>query len=106
MHAAVIAGFAHPTQGELLIEYRDRYFADVAGVWERRTSELAQAVAVGLFPTWTSTIAAETVAAADAFLAGQPGRPRYRPACGASSSRGAPTWSGRCRRRAVDAAAG
>jgi aminopeptidase N len=75
MHAAVIAGFAHPTQGELLIEYRDRYFADVAGVWERRTSELAQAVAVGLFPTWTSTISAETVAAADAFLAGQPGRP-------------------------------
>jgi aminopeptidase N len=69
MHAAVIAGFSHPTQGELLIEYRDRYFAEVAGVWERRTSELAQAVAVGLFPTWTSTISPDTVAAADTFLA-------------------------------------
>ena len=69
MHAAVIAGFSHPTQGELLAPYRDRYFAEVAGVWERRTSELAQAVAVGLFPTWTSTISPDTVAAADAFLA-------------------------------------
>jgi aminopeptidase N len=66
---AVIAGFAHPTQGELVAPYVERYFADVREVWERRTSELAQNVVVGLFPTWTSTIDPATVAAADGFLA-------------------------------------
>jgi aminopeptidase N len=69
MQAAVIVGFAHPTQGELLTPYVQRYFADVRGVWERRTSELAQNMVVGLFPTWTSTIAPDTLAAADSFLA-------------------------------------
>jgi aminopeptidase N len=69
MQEAVIAGFAHPTQGELVKPYVQRYFADVRGVWERRTSELAQNVVIGLFPTWSSTISAETLAAADAFLA-------------------------------------
>ncbi|MCU1655943.1 MAG: pepN, partial [Pseudonocardiales bacterium] len=69
MQEAVIAGFAHPTQGELVKPYVERYFAEVADVWERRTSELAQNVAIGLFPTWPSTITQATVAAADAFLA-------------------------------------
>jgi aminopeptidase N len=69
MQEAVIAGFAHRTQGELVKPYVQRYFAEVRGVWERRTSELAQNVVIGLFPTWTSTIAHETVDAADAFLA-------------------------------------
>jgi aminopeptidase N len=41
----------------------------VHDVWRRRTSELAQNVVVGLFPTWSSTISPDTVAAADAFLA-------------------------------------
>jgi aminopeptidase N len=68
MQEAVIAGFAHPTQGELVAPYVQRYFADVRNVWERRTSELAQNVVVGLFPTWTSTINQATVDAADAFL--------------------------------------
>jgi aminopeptidase N len=66
---AVIAGFAHSTQGDLLTPYVDRYFAEVAEVWQRRTSELAQNVVVGLFPTWTSTIDLATIAAADEFLA-------------------------------------
>ncbi|WP_432981329.1 aminopeptidase N [Dactylosporangium sp. CA-233914] len=73
MHEALIAGFAHPAQGELLVPYATRYFAEVHGVWLRRTSELAKkgrgGVATGLFPTWTSTISADTVAAADALLA-------------------------------------
>ncbi|HET8582200.1 MAG TPA: aminopeptidase N [Jatrophihabitans sp.] len=69
MQEAVIRGFAHPTQGELIKPYMQRYFADAPGVWERRTSELAQNVIIGLFPTWTSTVSPETVAAADAFLA-------------------------------------
>jgi len=69
MQEAIIAGFAHPTQGALLAPYVARYFADVRGVWERRTSEVAQNVVVGLFPLWTSTITPSTLEAADAFLA-------------------------------------
>jgi aminopeptidase N len=69
MQEAVIAGFAHPLQGELLAPYAQRYFDEVADVWARRTSELAQNVVVGLFPSWGSTISHETVATADAFLA-------------------------------------
>jgi aminopeptidase N len=41
----------------------------VQQVWERRTSELAQNVVVGLFPSWTSTIEQATLQAADSFLA-------------------------------------
>jgi aminopeptidase N len=70
MQEAVIAGFAHPTQGELVAPYVERYFNDIRDVWDRRTSELAQNVVVGLFPTWTSTVDPSTVEAADAFLAG------------------------------------
>jgi aminopeptidase N len=70
MQEAVIVGFSHPTQGDLVAPYVDRYFADIRNVWTRRTSELAQNVVVGLFPTWTSTISQDTVAAADAFLGG------------------------------------
>ena len=66
---AVINGFAHRSQGELVAPYVQRYFDEVADVWDRRTNELAQNVVVGLFPVWSSTITAETVAAADAFLA-------------------------------------
>ena len=69
MQEAVIHGFAHPAQGELVRPYVERYFSDVRGVWDRRTSELAQNVVIGLFPTWSSTIDGATVAAADAFLA-------------------------------------
>jgi aminopeptidase N len=69
MQEAVIAGFAHATQGELVAPYVERYFADVRDVWDRRTSELAQNVVIGLFPTWTSTISDATLRAADAFLA-------------------------------------
>jgi aminopeptidase N len=68
MQEAVIAGFGHATQGELLAPYAERYFADVRGVWDRRTSELAQNVVVHLFPTWTSTIDRSTLDAATRFL--------------------------------------
>ena len=69
MQEAIIAGFAHQTQGELVKPYVERYFAEVSDVWERRTSELAQSVVIGLFPTWHATIDEGTVAAADEFLA-------------------------------------
>jgi aminopeptidase N len=71
MQEALIAGFAHPTQGDLLRPYVQRYFDSVVDVWERRTSELAQNVVVGLFPTWASSIGQETLDACDAVLAGE-----------------------------------
>ena len=49
---AAIAGFSHPAQAQLLVPYVDKYFQEVAGVWERRSIEVAQKVAVGLFPRW------------------------------------------------------
>ena len=69
VHRAIVAGFAHPLHGELIKPYARRYFEEMPGLWQRRTNELAQKVVVGLFPTWTSTISPDTVAAADAVLA-------------------------------------
>jgi aminopeptidase N len=63
---AIIAGFSHPSQKKMLVGYVDRYFADVAGVWERRSSERAQPVVLGLFPAWAVNPA--TVTAANEWL--------------------------------------
>ena len=49
---AIIGGFNHPAQKQLLAPYMDRYFAEIADVWDRRTSERAQSCVVGLFPSW------------------------------------------------------
>ncbi len=68
MQEAIIAGFAHATQGALLEPYVQRYFDTVPEVWRRRTSEVAQNVVIGLFPRWTSTINQATLDAADEFL--------------------------------------
>ncbi|WP_020502596.1 aminopeptidase N [Sciscionella marina] len=65
---AVIAGFSHPAQRQLIAGYVDRYFAEVAEVWQRRSPEAAQPVVVGLFPSWA--IEEDTVRAADDWLAG------------------------------------
>ncbi len=65
---SVIGGFAPLGQSALLEPYVARYFADVPQVWERRSSEVAQTVVVGLYPSWAVT--EQAVAAADEFLAG------------------------------------
>ena len=78
MQEAVIAGFAHSTQGALVRPFAQRYFDEVRGVWERRSSELAQNVVVGLFPLWSSTVNESTVAAADTFLADRSVPPALR----------------------------
>ncbi len=49
---AAIAGFSHPAQAALLEPFTEKYFEVVAQVWDRRSSEVAQKVAVGLFPRW------------------------------------------------------
>lgn len=64
----MIEGFARPGQEDLLDDYVARYFDAVPGVWERRSSEVAQTVVIGLYPHWK--IDADGLAAADAFLAG------------------------------------
>ena len=64
-----IGGFAPWMQADLVKPYAERYFADVATVWSRRTSELAQDVAVGLFPSWSTAVDQHTVDLADRFLA-------------------------------------
>ncbi|MEV6771824.1 aminopeptidase N [Nocardia sp. NPDC051030] len=63
---AIVTGFAPVGQSELLSSYVDRYFADIPAVWERRSSEVAQTVVVGLYPHWAITD--EAVLAADKFL--------------------------------------
>jgi aminopeptidase N len=71
---ATVNGFDHPLQGDLLTPYVAKYFEAAGTVWERKTSEMAQDIIVGLFPTWSSTINSETVRLADEFLA-EPNRP-------------------------------
>ncbi|QCQ91693.1 aminopeptidase N [Rhodococcus sp. SGAir0479] len=65
---AIIGGIVAPGQSELLEPYVARYFAEIPAVWERRSSEVAQTVVVGLYPSWS--ISQESVDAADRFLAG------------------------------------
>jgi aminopeptidase N len=75
MNEAVIGGFFHPAQTELIEPYVQPYFAVIPDVWERRTSELAQNVVVGLFPDSAST---EVVDRAEAFLADPANPPALR----------------------------
>jgi aminopeptidase N len=63
---SIIAGFAAPGQGELLAPFTARYFDAITGVWERRSSEVAQTVVIGLYPSWD--ISDDGVAAAEKFL--------------------------------------
>ena len=65
---AIVTGFAQPGQGALLAPYTESYFGAIAQVWERRTSEVAQTVVVGLYPSWDVSEAA--LEKADWFLGG------------------------------------
>jgi aminopeptidase N len=64
---SIIAGIAAPGQGELLKPFTARYFEAIPGIWERRSSEVAQTVVIGLYPS--SDISDDGIAAADEFLA-------------------------------------
>jgi aminopeptidase N len=75
MNEAVIAGFFHPAQAELTAPYVQPYFTVIPDVWERRTSEPAQNVVVGLFPGVAST---EVIDRAEAFLADPANPPALR----------------------------
>jgi aminopeptidase N len=64
---SIISGFVQPGQGELLQPFGAKYFATISGIWQRRSSEVAQTVVVGLYPSWD--ISDTGIAAADEFLA-------------------------------------
>ncbi|WP_267245486.1 aminopeptidase N [Streptomyces sp. PR69] len=66
MQEAVISGFLQSDQRELLAPYSEKYFAAVKGVWESRSHEIAQQIAVGLYPTLQIT--QDTLDATDAWL--------------------------------------
>jgi aminopeptidase N len=67
INAAIIMGFSHPAQGALLAPYTEKYFAEVDAVWGRRSSEQAQPMVQGLFPSWA--VEQATVDVADRWLA-------------------------------------
>ncbi|MEI7715285.1 MAG: aminopeptidase N [Mycobacterium sp.] len=69
---AIIGGIVAPGQEELLAPFTARYFGSIAALWERRSSEVAQTVVVGLYPGWD--ISETAVAAAERFLS-DPGVP-------------------------------
>ncbi|MGC5568733.1 aminopeptidase N [Streptomyces sp. FR-108] len=64
---AVIGGFVQFGQRELLAPYTDKYFAAVKGVWDSRSHEMAQQIAVGLYPS--VQVSADTLAKTDEWLA-------------------------------------
>jgi aminopeptidase N len=63
---AVIAGFVQTDQRELLAPYADRYFEVVKDIWQSRSHEMAQQIAVGLYPT--VQVSQETLDKTDAWL--------------------------------------
>ncbi|WEV27831.1 aminopeptidase N [Streptomyces sp. 71268] len=67
MQEAAINGFVQADQRELLAPYAEKYFAAVKGVWDDRSHEIAQQIAVGLYPSLQ--ISQATLDATDAWLA-------------------------------------
>ncbi|MFJ5294051.1 aminopeptidase N [Streptomyces sp. NPDC088348] len=63
---AVIGGFVQTDQREVLAPYTEKYFAAVKDVWESRSHEMAQQVAIGLYPALQ--VSQETLDATDAWL--------------------------------------
>ncbi|MFB9467462.1 aminopeptidase N [Streptomyces cinereospinus] len=63
---AVISGFVQTDQRELLAPYTDQYFAALKSVWDSRSHEMAQQIAVGLYPA--VQVVEETLAKTDAWL--------------------------------------
>lgn len=67
LQEAVIGGFVQTDQLELLAPYTEKYFAAVKDVWESRSHEMAQQIALGLYPALQVT--QETLDATDSWLA-------------------------------------
>ncbi|MFI6205103.1 aminopeptidase N [Streptomyces sp. NPDC051041] len=63
---ATIAGFAQPSQRELLAPYARKYFAAIERVWNERSIQIGMDVVQGLFPSLQAS--RETLDATDAWL--------------------------------------
>ncbi|MFE0255271.1 aminopeptidase N [Streptomyces sp. NPDC059010] len=63
---AVIGGFVQTDQRELLSPYTDKFFEVVKDIWDSRSHEIAQQIAVGLYPTLQ--VSEETLRKTDAWL--------------------------------------
>ncbi|MFM9614821.1 aminopeptidase N [Streptomyces niveiscabiei] len=66
LQEAVIGGFVQPEQRELLAPYTEKYFEVVKSIWDSRSHEIAQQVAVGLYPA--IQVSQSTLDATDAWL--------------------------------------
>ncbi|MDI9834804.1 aminopeptidase N [Streptomyces sp. KAU_LT] len=64
---AVIGGFVQTDQRELLAPYTERYFEVVKDIWDSRSHEIAQQIAIGLYPALQ--VSEETLRRTDAWLA-------------------------------------
>ncbi|MFJ3302392.1 aminopeptidase N [Streptomyces sp. NPDC086549] len=64
---AVISGFVQTDQRELLAPYTDKYFEVVKDIWDSRSHEIAQQIAIGLYPS--IQVSEETLARTDTWLA-------------------------------------
>ncbi|MFC9603916.1 aminopeptidase N [Streptomyces niveus] len=67
LQEAVIGGFVQTDQLELLAPYTEKYFAAVKGVWDSRSHEMSQQIALGLYPALQ--VAQSTLDATDGWLA-------------------------------------
>jgi aminopeptidase N len=66
LQESVIGGFVQTDQRELLAPYTEKFFGAVKDVWESRSHEMAQQVAVGLYPALQ--VSQATLDATDAWL--------------------------------------
>ncbi|MFE9449342.1 aminopeptidase N [Streptomyces sp. NPDC006739] len=64
---AVIGGFVQTDQRELLAPYADTYFEVLKDIWESRSHEIAQQIAIGLYPS--IQVQQETLTRTDTWLA-------------------------------------
>ncbi|NGO76370.1 aminopeptidase N [Streptomyces sp. YC504] len=67
LQEAVIGGFVQSDQRELLAPYTGKFFAAVKDVWASRSHEMAQQIAVGLYPAFQ--VEQATLDATDAWVA-------------------------------------
>ena len=76
IQAATIAGFGRVHDRSLLVPYVTPYFAGLEQVWADKTSEMAQNIVVGLYPTELADDASvDVLGATDAWLDGHPDAP-------------------------------
>ncbi|MFF6977607.1 aminopeptidase N [Streptomyces sp. NPDC008343] len=66
LQEAVIVGFVQTDQRDLLAPYADTFFEVVKDIWDARSHEIAQQIAIGLYPT--IQVSEDTLSKTDAWL--------------------------------------